>query len=111
LRRVSRIRCPGVRTLPVDQDVHLHRVVGRRRRRCSAAAAATVAGVIAGVADVGLGDEEAGHLENMWRRRGRRGETVARGVQNDAATAARSALQRLAVLVPSEPALRSVGSG
>ena len=101
--------------------MHLHRVVGRRRRRCSAAA--TVAGVIAGVADVGLGDEEAGHLErerhkscttitevsifltrglhmvphleNMWRRRGRRGETVARGVQNDAATAARSALQRL----------------
>ena len=54
--------------LTVDQDVHLHRVVGRRRR-CSddaaAAAVAAVAGVVAGVADVGLGDEEARHLRGL----------------------------------------------
>ena len=46
--------------LTVDQDVHLHRVGGRRRS--AAAATAAVAGVITGVADVGLGDEEARHL-------------------------------------------------
>ena len=34
-------------------------------------------------------------LEDMGLRPQRRGETVARGVQNDAATATRSALQRL----------------
>ena len=47
--------------LTVDQDVHLHRVV--RRRRSPAAAAVT--GVIAGVADAGLGDEEARHLRGL----------------------------------------------
>ena len=58
-------------SLTVDQDVHLHGVVGRHPARpvassssSATAAAAAVAGVIAGIADVGLGDEEAGHLKN-----------------------------------------------
>ena len=59
-------RLPLLSSLTVDQDVHLHRVV-RRRRSASAAANAAFTGVIAGVADVGLGDKEARHLMSVMR--------------------------------------------
>ena len=54
---------PQRSSLTVHQDVHLHRVV--RRRRSAAPATAAVTGVIAGVADAGLGDEEARHLRRV----------------------------------------------